>query len=332
MGRMSLPLPPIAHRESGDVRRLGTELEFSGPELNDVSLLIARTLHGEVREISRYEHVIEIPDGTEWKVEFDFELLKSMGKERAEREEEEPIDELAEEVLRIGSVQFVPLEVVTPPVPMDDLEVVEKVIEGLRELGARGTKDALRFAFGMHLNPEMPATDAVTIRRYLQAFLCLYDWLLARSKVDVVRRLTPYIDSFPKRYVRRVIDPGYAPGIAELIDDYLEENPTRNRALDMLPLFASLDEARVRGAVDDPRIKARPALHYRLPNCEIDQPDWGLSTAWCDWLQVESLVADPDRLEGLSGRYAEVLDAPLDHLLERWCDEVEGWLTSVDDH
>jgi hypothetical protein len=225
----------------------------------------------------------------------------------------------------------VPLEVVTPPIPMDELARVEELVDGLRSAGARGTGFAWRFAFGMHLNPEMPALDAKTILRYLQAFLCLYDWLLAENRIDITRRLTPYIDAFPKQYVRQIIDGDYDPGLDGLIDDYLAANATRNRALDMLPLFADLDEDRVRSVIDDPRIKSRPTLHYRMPNCEIDEPDWGIGKAWRDWLQVEQLVVDVDRLEALCRRYAEVLDAPLSNLLRPWREEVVDWLTKLDD-
>jgi hypothetical protein len=99
----------------------------------------------------------------------------------------------------------------------------------------------------------------------------------------------------------------------------------------MLPLFADLDEDRVRSVIDDPRIKSRPTLHYRMPNCEIDEPDWGIGKAWRDWLQVEQLVVDVDRLEALCRRYAEVLDAPLSNLLRPWREEVVDWLTKLDD-
>lgn len=329
---MPFPLPPLSRTQSGELRRLGIELELSGPTIDDVSALVAESVGGTLKRVSRYEHEIEGGFAGDWKVEFDFELLKQMGKER-ESSNEDPalVDDLAEELLRIGSETIVPLEVVTPPIPMNELARVEGVIDSLRRAGARGTGDAWRFAFGMHLNPEMPATDAETILRYMQAFLCLYDWLLAESRIDLTRRLTPYIDSFPKQYVRHVIDADYAPELSDLIDDYLAANATRNRALDMLPLFASLDEERVRSAIDDPRIKARPALHYRMPNCEIDEPDWGVGKAWRDWLQVEHLMADSERLEALCRRYTEVLDAPLAGLLEPWRDEVVQWLTKVDD-
>jgi hypothetical protein len=63
-----------------------------------------------------------------------------------------------------------------------------------------------------------------------------------------------------------------------------------------LPLFLHLDEERVRAVTDVPLIKARPPFHYRLPDCEIHLPGWGLHVAWNDWLEVEALAADRERL------------------------------------
>jgi hypothetical protein len=131
--------------------------------------------------------------------------------------------------------------------------------------------------------------------------------------------------------VRRVVDPDYWPSRAELIDDYLAANPTRNRALDMLPLFAHLDEARVRAAVDDPRIKPRPALHYRLPNCEINEPGWGLRKAWLDWLQVEHLASEHERLQAACHSYAEFLSQPIGRLIQDWTEHLKTWLLNPDD-
>src|SRR5690606_31944054 len=111
------------------------------------------------------------------------------------------------------------------------------------------------------------------VLRYLRAYVCLQEWLFERAHVNLARRATPYVDPLPGRYIRRVIDAGYAPTLETLIDDYLAENPTRNRALDLLPLFAHLDAPRVQRVVADPLIKARPTFHYRLPNSEIHRLD-----------------------------------------------------------
>jgi hypothetical protein len=99
----------------------------------------------------------------------------------------------------------------------------------------------------------------------------------------------------------------------------------------MLPLFAFVDLPRVRAAIDDPRIKPRPALHYRLPNCEIDRPDWGVRHAWADWLQVEHLAADEARLNEVCARYCAYLDRPLGWLMDDWAGLVEPWLIDLDD-
>jgi len=77
--------------------------------------------------------------------------------------------------------------------------------------------------------------------------------------------------------------------------------------MDMLPLFAYLDEDRVRSRLDDPRIKARPTLHYRLPNCDIDNPGWNLDQPWQNWLQVERLANDPARLKQFCEQYRRYL-------------------------
>ena len=327
-----LPLPPDPLTSEGAPRRLGVELELQGLDVEALSALVAEHLDGEVEAISRYEHKITGDDAGDWTVELDFAYLKQRGREDSSGDSIlDQLDGAAEELLAAGSERLVPMEVVTPPLPMDRLGQLEQLIVKLRDAGARGTRDGLTFAFGMHLNPELPDTEADTVTGYLKAFLCLFDWLKAEADVDLLRRITPYIDPFPVDYVRKVIDPEYWPALPVLIDDYLTDNPTRNRALDMLPLFAFIDEDRVRARIDDPRIKARPALHYRLPNCQIDEPGWGIHHAWCDWLQVEHLAADRPHLGALCERYRAHLDQPIGRLVNDWTEQLKPWLKDPDD-
>ncbi len=329
----SLPMPPRLHTRSGALRRIGVELEMQGLPIEAMSALVAAEVGGTVEAVSRYEHRVHGDAAGDWAVELDFTWLRARGRARARNDARRddqgplgPLDEAAEELLAAGSQAVVPMEVVSPPLPMTRLHEVESLIARLREAGARGTHDGLAFAFGLHLNPELPDTEAVTIAAYLKAFVCLFDWLKAEARLDLLRRLMVYIDPYPADYVRKVIDPGYRPDLARLMDDYLRDNPTRNRALDLLPLFAHLDEARVRAAVDDPRIKPRPALHYRLPNCQIDEPGWGVRQAWCGWLEVERLAGEPRRLDDLCVRYLEYLDRPLGRLMDDWAEQVRPWL------
>lgn len=318
-------------RDDGGVRRLGVELEMQGLDIDALSALVADHVGGEIERVSQYEHVVRGDDAGDWLVELDFAYLKQRGREAGSDDTVlGQIDEAAEELLAAGSRMLVPMEIVTPPLPMNEIDRLEALVGRLRDAGARGTRDGIAFAFGLHLNPELPDTEPRTVTGYLKAFLCLYDWLKMRSRVDLLRRLTVYIDPFPLDYVRKVVSPDYWPGQDTLIDDYLAYNPTRNRALDMLPPFAEVDEARVRAAVDDDRIKPRPALHYRLPNCEINEPGWGIRRAWSDWLQVEHLAADEDRLAAVGAAYIEHLDKPLGRLTGDWAVAVEPWLIEVD--
>jgi hypothetical protein len=325
----TLPLPPWRMNAQGEPRRIGVELEMSGLTLDMLARVTSDFLGTQVANNGRYERTLRGDPAGDWIVELDFHLLKTMGHER--RDPEALADGLlqsAEDVLAWVAESLVPVELVSPPLPMERLPEVEALIVKLREAGAKGTSDHPVYAFGMQFNPEIPSADAVTLTAYLRAFLCLYDWLLQRSNIDITRRLTSYIDPFPVEYVRLVTGPDYAPELAELIDDYLFYNPTRNRALDLLPLFAHLDAPRVAAVTDDPLIKPRPTFHYRLPNCEIDRPGWGLYKAWSDWLQVERLAADPRRLAGCCADFHDFIAR---HALERWLgdwvEELEGqWL------
>jgi hypothetical protein len=321
----SVPLPAAQTSANGRPRRIGVELELIGLTVSDVSRIVAAHLNGEVRADTLYEHFVTGDDAGEWGVELDYAHLKELGREQAvDADILALINEVAEGVLRAGAEAIVPVEIVSPPLPMRRLTDVQALIARLRKAGAKGSGAGVTYAFGMQFNPELPDLEAATISRYLKAFFCLYDWLAARSKVDLTRRLTGFSAAFPERYVRQVVDTEYWPEQATLIDDYLAENPTRNRALDMLPLFMHLDEKRLRSVVDDPRVKPRPTLHYRLPNCEIDREDWGIHQAWGDWLVVESLANDRDRLGRLCNDYTSYLDKPLNRLFENWLDQVNA--------
>ncbi len=322
--------PPVPRRADGGTRRVGVEIEFGGMRPEAILIAIRAALGGRIERKSQVDYVVHDTEVGRLELELDFRLLKKAA------EETEQIADLPEWLLGVSTwtaellerivSQVVPWEIVTGPLPIEDLHRLEPLVVRLREAGALGTRHAPHFAFGVHLNPELPDLAADTLTRYLKAYLCLKDWLRERSHLDLLRLLSPYIKDFDSAYVRKVVAPSYQPSRATLIDDYLEWNPTRNRSLDMLPVFAEVDADRVRRKVDDPLIKARPALHYRLPNCEIDDPDWSLEPLWNDWLEVERLAADPDRLERMGaayGRWLARLRVPFD---DGWAKATAEWL------
>jgi len=316
------------------------EIEFSGLDVAQVATIVRSELGGVIEISSPYEQVIRGDDAGPWKVELDYRYLKELGRRHAaedrgasageasagdESASTTLLEDLTEPLVRLGAEVLVPVEVISPPLPMSRLADVQRLIDGLRRAGAKGTGASVTYAFGMQLNPELPALDARTITGYLQAFLCLYDWLLRQAAIDPTRKLTGYSAGFPTAFVRQVIGREYRPTLTQLIGDYLEANPSRNRALDLLPLFAHLAPEQVAAVNDDPRIKPRPTFHYRLPNSEIDDPQWGVHVAWNDWLEVERLAADPERLRRMCARYSEVLSRPLGSILSDWAEEATRW-------
>lgn len=331
MTHNAFPMPPRRHTSTGALRRVGVELEMNGLTLDRLAQVSAQFLACETEVTSRYERTLRGDPAGPWIVELDFRLLKRLGREH--RNKDDLGDELktsAEEMLKWLTDSLVPHELVSPPLPLDRLHEVDGLIEQLRQAGAKGTGDRMTNAFGMQFNPEVPDTDADTISAYLKAFMCLYDWLLKRSNINLTRRLTSYVDPFPSVYVRQMINLAYWPSMPDLISDYLHDNPTRNRALDMLPLFKHLDEARVLAVTGDELINARPTFHYRLPDCLIDQPGWGLHLAWADWVEVERLACDRPRLDACCEAYRAHLDSGLSRLLSDWADQIDNnWLDAT---
>lgn len=321
-------LPERMTTADGEQRRVGVEIEFAGVEPGTIAGLIEHLFDGSQEQITRFEiDVVDTCFGV-FRIELDSSYLKALAAREADSQAPpRQLETITADLLTRASELVVPWEVVSPPIDFGDLRQLCELVKALRENGALGTRHGLQFAFGVHLNPELPDLEASTIVDYLRAYFCLYDWIVAHERIDLTRKLTPYIEHFDKAYIRRLIDPDYAPSQARLIDDYLADNPTRNRSLDMLPLFAFLDEERVRRVVDDDRVNARPTFHYRLPNCDIDNPQWNLDHPWQLWLEVERLSADESRLEEFCAAYRQVLDSLIPPLGDNsWVKQCEALL------
>lgn len=323
-----LSTSPWTKNYEGNPRRVGIELEISGMELDTLSEYVAEFFDLSIETNGRYERVLKGDPAGDWIVELDFDFLKKMGREARHKETfSAEVSYTAEDVLAVAAKAVVPMEVVSPPLPLDRLNQFEHLINLLRSKGAQGTSHNAVNAFGMQFNPELPSLEPRMITASLKAFVCVYEWLFKRANINLSRRVTSYVNPFPISYVKKIIAPDYWPDLPILIDDYLLDNPTRNRALDMLPLFAFLDEGRVRAKTDDILIKARPTFHYRLPDCEIDKPEWGLYIAWNDWVKMEELAADEDRLVTCCLAYQKHLDHTLERIFSDWTQILEQqWL------
>ncbi|OZG70751.1 hypothetical protein BTA51_24520 [Hahella sp. CCB-MM4] len=328
MTRGTFKKPGQLLKSDGMERRVGIEVEMSGIELLTIAEKVVEQFGGTIAKRSPYEYDVEGTAFGKFKVELDFGYLTKYGRERLSpgMDKAGELELIASDALGALAKNIVPCELVAPPIEISYLQELDGVIERLRSAGAQGTRESALFAFGVHLNPELPDLHCQTILHYLRAFLCLADWLVYKEEVVLSRKLSPFIRAFSNEYIEMVLDEAYNPKLTELIDDYLEFNPTRNRVMDMLPLFAYLDEERVVNMVGNQKLRKRPTLHYRLPNSDIDNPHWGIWKCWNDWWQVEELANDPARLRQVCEGYFYNHKLLSKEIMTPWKEKVKTWL------
>lgn len=321
-------MPGRRFTASGEERRVGVEIEISGLKYQKLVALTEDLLAGTARETSRFVSTIETPLG-DFVVELDSEPVKDL--DLRDERLPESVQELgghAMDIIDAAAEMIVPLEIISPPLPLGELEQMEVLCNRLREAGAVGSREAIVYAFGLQLNPELPDLEPGTLLNYLRAFAALYDWLKSRHQLDISRKFTSYIEPWNNHYVDRLLSEDYQPDMVTLMEDYLRDNPTRNRALDLLPLFSHLNDDLLRQHVQDARIKARPTLHYRLPDCDLDNPAWHFSTVWNDWVVLEQLAANSADLQELTLLFRDSRKLSFSNLTRSWKDQCHRWLES----
>jgi len=308
---------------------VGFELEFSGLSVQQTLDTLQHKLQGHVQRVSLAERTITHDELGDFQIELDWSYLKKLAKEQSETGEKawlQDLQQLAEKV--------VPMEVVCPPLTLTQCEQLLPLVDSLREAGARGTDESWIAAYGVHVNASVPMADngdddesisAEVIHRYLQAYGLLQWWLFDALQVDTTRKVSPYIDKYPESYLRVLLS-HESVTMPLLISDYLEHNASRNRALDMLPLFAHIDPDRVYKAVGDDKIKSRPTFHFRLPNCHVERPDWNLTESWKGWWVIEQLANDGKALAYWRDEFL-ALSRPLMGVSETdWKRRMQAWL------
>jgi hypothetical protein len=283
----------------GLVRRVGVEVEFQGLSAQAAAHALAVALGGTCWEEDPHAfHVLDTAIGR-LAVELDLRYAHPRRSANAPR-------------LRLGATAaawlgtllggLVPRELITAPLPIDTLGGVDRAVGVLRAAGACGS-GATRFgSLGLHFNIDPPSLDARTVTAVLKAFLLLNPWL--RQETTRQRSATVFPPApYPRSYVRHVVAPEYWRDQPTLMEDYLSANPTRDRDLDLLPLFLHLDPARVRARLPHEKIGSRPVFHYRLPRAYVSNPNWSIASAWNTWVAVEVLANDRARLDALGRAY-----------------------------
>ncbi len=318
--KTSFQAPSRLHNGQNEFRTVGFELEFSGLSLAQAGELLQSALGGKLRNVSAAESVLQVDGLGEINIELDWNFLKNKATEENAPENNDWL-----ELLSQTAELLVPMEIVCPPLPINEMAKLDRMVSCLREAGAAGTEDSLIAAYGVHINTEPPDLEAATLFAYLRAFSLLQWWLVDYHPVDFTRKLSPYIAFYPETYLRSLFS-REEPNMEELIADYLADNASRNRALDLLPLLAEIAPDQVAAAVDDPRLKARPAFHYRLPDCHIEKPEWSLAVPWNTWWVVEQLAEKTDALDSLGQKFLQMERPFLGVSRADWTGLIDQWL------
>jgi hypothetical protein len=322
--------PPQPNSEDGTERKVGLELEFTGIEMADVAQLISQQWSGSLQTISEFEYQItDTPWGT-FQLELDAQLFKNhhyldllskIGITIDQPEKQDQLDRLLKDV----ASGIVPYEIITPPIPWSQLHNIDWLVKALREHNAEGTKSSFIHAFGLHINPEVPSTSPKSILQHLRAFMLLEPWIRRDAEIDTSRKLTPYIQPFDHNYIQHVLDVDYDPNETTMIRDYLRFGNTRNRSLDLLPLFKYINAPLVMDYEDDARISARPAYHYRLPNCSLSDPNWSIAEEWNRWILVEKLANQQQQITRLSEAYLHPSGLQSKPDPDKWVAFIDQW-------
>jgi hypothetical protein len=334
---MSFKPLPVEKNKEGSVRTVGFELEFANVGINECIQIVQELYGGKVEWENRFSAKVVNTRLGDFSVEIDLKLLTEkqykplFEKLNIDIEHtklgqgtlEEKIDDALESVIK----KVIPYEIGVPPVPYDQLEQLEQLRQSLYEHQAKGTEAFFTNAFGTHINVEIPDTEPATILRYLRAFLLLYPWLLEAGETDFARKnLTSFINPFPADYNVLVLNPAYNPTLEQLIEDYHRFNPDRNRPLDMYPMFAYVNEQQVNQFTNLGSVKARKTFHYRLPNSCISDADWTLAQEWNNWVVIEELASQPEKITEMSIEYLNLKENTLMGFEGKWCKQTQQWL------
>src|SRR6056297_1131430 len=279
------PLPRPLNAQ-GDLRRVGVEIELGGLSEAEVAAICTDTLGGRAEQGNGPFWTIRDSRIGTLEVYLDISLRKATQ------------SKLRDLALDLGR-EVVPVEIVTEPLDMEGLEALEDLRDALRDAGALGSGAGLVFGFGLHLNIEIASEEDADIVRPLLAYALIEDWLRIDDPIDESRRLLPFTDPYPTDFVRALIGAGPGATRDHVTGLYLEHTPSRNRGLDMLPIFAQFEPDRIAAAISD-KTSARPTFHFRLPDCRIDEAGWSIGDEWRRWLTVERVAADAALLDRLA--------------------------------
>ncbi|SMC10122.1 amidoligase family protein [Nitratiruptor tergarcus] len=313
-------LPPLIKNANGQTRKAGFEIEYAGLKPLQCAHIVQSLFGGQVEVVDEYETIIKQTEFGDFSIYLDSVYLRKTSEHYLFKD-----FDLFKELIYSLSELVIPYEIVTPPIPFNKLQSIEQLKENLRKNGALGTGASTLYAFGMHINIEAPSFEAEILLNILRSFVLLQDYISEKIDVDLTRKLTWFIEPFEQEYIDLILDFSYTPDFEHFANDYIFYNPTRNRALDLLPLLIFIEPS-LKEKLPEQKLNPRPAFHYRLPNSKIDDPTWSIAFEFNQWSLVEKVAFDKQKLYDLMHEYQEFQHTPLWFIKDLWIDKVYKWL------
>ena len=334
MNQQNFNRPPSTSNPKGNERSAGYEFEFTGVEMEDVAQMIKNLYGGSIKRVSTYEFVVENTDFGTFSLELDAQLLRDkkyetyLDKVGIDIKTFKNISTIEDRLRKVAS-SVVPFEIVTPPILLSEMHQLNKLLSELRKWKAKGTGSSFFYAFGLHINPEIPDDSAGSLLNHLRAYVLLDPWIRKDANINISRRLTPYINEYKEDYLNLILNSGYNPNLKGLIRDYFRFENSRNRPLDMLPVFMHLQPDFTQKLLKEDLTKGRPTYHYRLPNCSIENPEWSLADEWNRWVLVEKFASDQKSLQQYSDAYFKMKKDTLLGFEQKWIKLINRWVKNV---
>ncbi|WP_069130577.1 amidoligase family protein [Rhodohalobacter halophilus] len=326
--------PPNRFNPNGDERKTGFEFEFTGISMEIAAEIVKKLYNGEFQKISTYKFEIQNSNLGTFVLELDAQLLREKKYEKLLRKIGINLDqfkkkESIEDSLKEAAASVVPFEIITPPIPLSKMSELNRLVNELRKNHVKGTGSSFLYAFGLHINPEAPNLSAGSILKFMRAYVLLDGWIRKDAKINISRRLTPFINAYEEEYIQHILQPDYRPDLELLIRDYFKYDNSRNRPLDLLPLFMHLNEGLTNSLIEEELTSSRPTYHYRLPNCSLEDENWALADEWNRWVLVEELAHDETSLDQYSRAWLRMKRNTLIGFDQKWIKLMDRWVNNV---
>lgn len=302
--------------------------------MKDAADMVVELYGGEIEQVSGYEYKVHNSRFGIFSLELDASLFLNKKYEKVLKSVGINVEKLKnkaklEETLRGMASTVVPFEIITPPIKFSKLDHLNSIVSKLRSWKAKGTGSSFFYAFGLHLNPEVPGLSADSLTRHLKAYVMLDAWIRKDANIDLSRKLTPYINEYEMDYIRYILREDYQPDLESLIRDYFNFKNSRNRPLDLLPVFMYINKELTTELLKEELTSARPTFHYRLPNCSIEDENWSLAEEWNRWVLVEQLADDEKVLNQYSRAFLSMDDKSVFSMKKKWVKLMDRWVQNV---